>query len=216
MSLKPVKVKICGLTEEEMVDAAIDAGADFVGVVFFENSPRHVTIERANELLEFVPEEVTRVGLFVDPDNAFLDQVMNHLRLDLFQFHGRETPDRIEAVRQEYGMPVMKALGIATAADLDAAQAYAEVADWLLFDAKAPAAADRPGGNAVSFDWSLLAGRKWACPWMLAGGLDAGNVAEAVRLSGARAVDVSSGVERAPGVKDAEKIAAFIRAAKGD
>ncbi|HVI53063.1 MAG TPA: phosphoribosylanthranilate isomerase [Candidatus Sulfotelmatobacter sp.] len=215
MSVKPVKVKICGLTDEETVDAAIDAGADFVGVVFFDKSPRGVTIERANELLEFVPEEVQRVGLFVDPSNEFLDQIMNNLRLDLFQFHGSETPERIDEVHMEYGMPVMKALGVSSAADLDAAQTYAEVCDWLLFDAKAPAGADRPGGNAAAFDWSLLAGRKWACPWMLAGGLHAGNVAEAVRLSGARAVDVSSGVESAPGVKDAEKIAAFIRAAKG-
>lgn len=215
MTIKPVKVKICGLTDEEAVDAAIDAGADFVGVVFFDKSPRNVSIERANELLEFVPEEVQRVGLFVDPSNEFLDQVMNNLRLDLFQFHGTETPQRIDDVHMEYGMPVMKALGISSAADLDAAREYADVCDWLLFDAKAPAGSDRPGGNATAFDWSLLAGRKWPCPWMLAGGLHAGNVAEAVRLSGARAVDVSSGVENAPGVKDAEKIAAFIRAAKG-
>jgi len=215
MSGKSVKVKICGLTDEEMVDAAIDAGADFVGVVFFDKSPRNVTIERANELLEFVPEEVQRVGLFVDPTNQFLDQIMNNLRLDLFQFHGSETPERIDEVHMEYGMPVMKALGVSTAADLDAAQAYAEVCDWLLFDAKPPVGADRPGGNAAPFDWALLAGRKWSCPWMLAGGLHSGNVAEAIRLSGARAVDVSSGVENAPGVKDAEKIAAFIRAAKG-
>ena len=215
MSAKPVKVKICGLTDEETVDAAIDAGADFVGVVFFEKSPRHVTIERANELLEFVPEEVQRVGLFVDPTNEFLDQIMNNLRLDLFQFHGNESPERIEEVRLEYGMPVMKALGISSAADLDAAEKYAEVCDWLLFDAKPPEGAERPGGNAAAFDWSLLAGRKWACPWMLAGGLNAANVAEAIKLSGAKAVDVSLGVESAPGVKDAEKIAAFIRAAKG-
>ena len=210
-----VKVKICGLTDEEMVDAAIDAGADMVGVVFFEKSPRHVSIERANELLEFVPEEVTRVGLFVNPDNAFLDQIMNNLRLDLFQFHGTESPERIEEVRLEYGMPVMKAVAISSAADIEAAMAYAEVCDWLLFDAKPPADSDLPGGNAVSFDWSLLAGRKWPCPWMLAGGLTADNVVEAIRKSGARAVDVSSGVESAPGIKDAEKIAAFIRAAKG-
>jgi len=215
MPAKPVQVKICGLTEEEMVDAAIDAGADFVGVVFFDKSPRGVTIERANELLEFVPEEVMRVGLFVDPDNAFLDEIMNNLRLDLFQFHGKETPQRIEEVRMEYGMPVMKALHIASAADLDAAEDYAQVADWLLFEAKPPAGADRPGGNATSFDWSLLKGRKFSCPWMLAGGLHPDNVAEAIAQSGARAVDVSSGVESAPGVKDAEKIAAFIRAAKG-
>ena len=212
---KSVKVKICGLTDEDAVDAALDAGADFVGVVLFDKSPRAVSIERAAEVLEFVPEDILRVGLFVDPDDALLENAMNNLRLDMFQLHGHESPERIEEIRQEFGMPVMKALGISTAADLDAAQAYAEIADWLLFDAKPPADADRPGGNAVAFDWSLLKGRKFACPWMLAGGLTIDNVAEAIKLSGAKAVDVSSGVESASGVKDAEKIAAFIKAARG-
>jgi len=212
---KSVKVKICGLTDEDAVDAALDAGADFVGVVLFDKSPRAVSIERAAEVLEFVPEDILRVGLFVDPDDALLENAMNNLRLDMFQLHGHESPERIEEIRQEFGMPVMKALGISTAADLDAAQAYAEIADWLLFDAKPPADADRPGGNAVSFDWTLLKGRKFACPWMLAGGLTIDNVAEAIKQSGAKAVDVSSGVESAPGVKDAEKIAAFIKAARG-
>ena len=216
MAKQPVQVKICGLTDEEMVDEAIEAGADFLGVVFFAKSPRNLTIERAAEVLEFVPEEVKRVGLFVNPQDAFLEDVMNNLRLDMFQLHGSESPERVEEIRLEYGMPVIKALGISSASDLDAAQAYADVADWLLFDAKAPAGADRPGGNAAAFDWSLLKGRKWACPWMLAGGLNPDNVAEAIRLSGARAVDVSSGVESAPGVKDAAKVAAFIRAAKGE
>lgn len=212
---KPVKIKICGMTDEEMVDVAIEAGADFLGVVFFEKSPRHVSIDRAAEVLEFVPEEVLRVGLFVDPDDRFLDQAMNNLRLDLFQLHGKETPERVEAIRLEYGMPVIKALGVSSAADLDAAAAYAEVADWLLFDAKPPVDADRPGGNAAAFDWSLLKGRKFACPWILAGGLTPENVAEAIKLSGAKAVDVSSGVESAPGVKDAAKIEAFIKAVRG-
>lgn len=209
------KVKICGLTDEDAVEAAVNAGADFLGVVFFPDSPRAVSIERAQQILEFVPEGVHRVGLFVDADNAFLDRVMNHLRLDLFQFHGKETPERIESVRQEYGMPVMKALGIQSAADIDAASEFAKVADWLLLDAKAPADALRPGGNAAPFDWSLLAGRHLQVPWMLAGGLTADNVADAIRVSEARAVDVSSGVETSPGCKDAAKIAAFIRAAKG-
>lgn len=212
---KTVKVKICGLTDEEAVDAAVEAGADMIGVVFFEKSPRHVSIERAAELLEFVPEEVQRVGLFVEPDDALLDAVMNNVRLDLFQFHGKETPERVEAVRMEYGMPVIKAVGISVAADLGLADAYAEAADWLLFDAKAPPEADRPGGNAAAFDWTVLKGRRWPLPWLLAGGLTADNVAEAVRLSGAKAVDVSSGVETAPGVKDAALIAKFIAAAKG-
>lgn len=215
MTDSPVKVKICGLTDEDAVDAAIDAGADYLGVVFFEKSPRHVSLERAAEILQFVPEEVQRVGLFVDPDDALLNAVMNNVRLDYFQFHGQETPERVEAARLEFGMPVIKALGISTAADLDAAMAYAEVADALLFDAKPPAGADRPGGNAAAFDWSILKGRRWSVPWFLAGGLAADTVAEAIKLSGAKAVDVSSGVESAPGVKDADLIARFIAAAKG-
>ncbi|HXP98382.1 MAG TPA: phosphoribosylanthranilate isomerase [Telmatospirillum sp.] len=210
----PITVKICGLTDEDAVEAAIEAGADMLGVVFFAKSPRAVSIERAAEILQWVPDEVQKVGLFVDPTDALLTDVMNNVRLDFFQLHGTCSPERVEQVRQEYGMPVIKALGLSSPADLDGAAAYAAVADWLLFDAKAPADADRPGGNAVAFDWSILQGRTWACPWLLAGGLTVGTVAEAIRLSGAKAVDVSSGVESAPGVKDAELIAKFIAAAK--
>jgi phosphoribosylanthranilate isomerase len=209
-----VKVKICGLTDEDAVEAAMDAGADFLGVVFFEKSPRAVSIERAAEILQWVPEDVYKVGLFVDPDDALLNAVMNNVRLDFFQLHGAETPQRIEQVRLEFGMPVIKALGVSNAADLDRAADYAAVADWMLFDAKAPADADCPGGNGRAFDWSILKGRTWPCPWMLAGGLTESTVGEAILLSGATAVDVSSGVESAPGVKDPERIAKFIAAAK--
>ncbi len=211
----PIQVKICGLTDEDAVEAALDAGADLLGVVFFDNSPRTISLERAAEILQWVPEEIKKVGLFVDPTDALLNAVMNHVRLDFFQLHGAESPERVEQVRLEFGMPVIKALGISGAADLDAAAVYADVADGLLFDAKPPAGALRPGGNAVPFDWSILQGRTWACPWLLAGGLTAETVAEAIRLSGAKAVDVSSGVESAPGVKDLDKIAKFIAAAKG-
>ena len=210
-----MKVKICGINSEDALEAAVAGGADLVGVVFFPPSPRQVSVARAAELLQFLPRTVQRVGLFVDPDDGLLDQVMNNLRLDWFQFHGRETPERVEAVRQEYGMRVIKAVPVAEAADLDAAQAYAEVADWLLFDAKAPPGADRPGGNAAVFDWTMLKGRRWPVPWMLAGGLTPANVAEAIAASGAKAVDVSSGVESAPGVKDAALIAEFVKQAKG-
>jgi phosphoribosylanthranilate isomerase len=205
-----VKVKICGLTDEDAVEAAMDAGADFLGVVFFEKSPRNVDVERAAEILQWVPEEIGRVGLFVNPDNDLLNRVMNHVRLDYFQLHGTETPERVEQVRLEFGMPVIKAVPLSEAADLDLAATYEQVADWLLFDAKAPAGADRPGGNALSFDWSLLKDRHWACPWFLAGGLTPANVAEAIRASGAQAVDVSSGVEKATGIKDPDLIAQFI------
>ena len=210
-----VEVKICGITDEEAMDAAIEAGADYVGLVFYPPSPRAVTAERAAELVEFTPAEVAKVGLFVDPDDATLDRVLTRVRLDLLQLHGGETPERIEAIRLEYGLPVMKVIAVAAAEDLAAAEPFLAVTDRLLFDAKPPKGATLPGGNAVSFDWTILKGRKWGVPWMLAGGLTAANVAEAVRISGATAVDVSSGVETAPGIKDAVKIRAFIAAARG-
>lgn len=211
----PVEVKICGITDEEAMDAAIEGGADYVGLVFFAKSPRNVTPDRAAELVEFAPGDVTKVGLFVDPDDATLDSVLTRVRLDLLQLHGSETPERVEAIRLEYGLPVMKVLSVSVADDLAAAEPYLAVADRLLFDAKPPKGALLPGGNAVSFDWTILTGRKWGLPWMLAGGLTPANVAEAIRVSGAPCVDVSSGVESAPGVKDVEKIQAFIKAARG-
>lgn len=210
-----VEVKICGITDEEAMDAAIEAEADYVGLVFYPPSPRAVTPERAAELVEFTPGEITKVGLFVDPDDSWLETVLTQVRLDLLQLHGNETPERIEAIRLEYGIPVMKVISIASADDLAAAEPFLAVTDRLLFDAKPPKGATLPGGNATSFDWTILQGRKWGVPWMLAGGLTPANVAEAIRISGAMAVDVSSGVESAPGVKDAEKIRAFINAVRG-
>jgi len=182
--------------------------------VFFAKSPRAVTPERAAALLEGVPRRILRVGLFVDPDARLLDRVLSRVRLDLLQLHGHESPARVAAIRRDWGIPAMKAIGVSSASDLEAAHAYAEVADRLMFDAKPPKGATRPGGNARAFDWTLLAGRRWKLPWMLAGGLTARNVAQAIRLSGAPAVDVSSGVESSPGVKDPAKIRRFIRAAK--
>ena len=207
----PVQVKICGITTDEAMDAAIEAGADLVGLVFYPPSPRALTPESAALLTELLPPEIIKVGLFVDADDDWLDQVMSETRIDLIQCHGSESPERIEAIRLEYGVPVMKM--IPAGPDLDrVAQPYFEAADWLLFDAPPQAL---PGGNGVSFDWSVLAGRSWPLPWMLAGGLTPENVADAIRLTGATAVDVSSGVESSPGVKDPDKIRAFIRAAKG-
>jgi phosphoribosylanthranilate isomerase len=209
-----VQVKICGLNDEDAIDAALEAGADFLGFVFFAKSPRAVTAEQAAELTQFI-EGAQKVGLFVDPDDALLDEVTSHLRLDLLQFHGSETPERLAQVREEYGVPVMKVIPVATPDDLAAAEPFYDVVDWLLFDAKPPKGSDLPGGNAVSFDWSILKGFKCPVPWMLAGGLTAANVAEAIKATGAKAVDVSSGVESSPGVKDPAKIQAFVAAAKG-
>jgi phosphoribosylanthranilate isomerase len=210
-----VEVKICGITDDEAMDAAIEAGADYLGLVFFDKSPRALSPERAAELTQFI-EGIGMVGLFVDPDDALLDAVLSQVRLDLLQFHGSESPGRLEQIRLDFALPVMKVIPIANAADLAAAEPYLGIADRLLFDAKPPKDAALPGGNALSFDWSILKGYRSPLPWMLAGGLNPANVAEAITLTGAPAVDVSSGVESAPGVKDADKIRAFIAAAKGE
>ncbi|WP_147164578.1 phosphoribosylanthranilate isomerase [Pararhodospirillum oryzae] len=212
-------IKICGLTEEDGLDAAVEAGVDMIGFVFFPRSPRAVTPAQAAELLDGVPYPdeggPLRVGLFVDPDDATLEAVFNAVRLDLIQLHGNETPERVEAVRFEFGCEVMKALPVGGPADLAAVGAYADVADRLLLDARPPADADRPGGNAQAFDWSLLEGWESPVPWMLAGGLTPETVEAAVRLTNAPGVDVSSGVERLPGIKDPERIARFVRAVRG-
>jgi len=206
-------VKICGLTDEDSIDVALDAGADFLGFVFFDKSPRNVTAEQAAELTQFV-EGVEKVGLFVNPTDEFLAEVLTHVRLDILQFHGDESPERLDQIRQDFAIPVMKSLAISDAEDLRAAEAFFPVVDYLLFDATPPKGSDRPGGNAVSFDWTLLQAFHCPVPWLLAGGLTPENVAEALRVSGAAGVDVSSGVEKAPGIKDAEKIRRFIAAIK--
>lgn len=209
----PVDVKICGLNAPDAVAAAVDGGARLVGFVFFPASPRAVTPACAGALAAAVPAGIVKVGLVVDADDAALEAIVAGAALDMLQLHGHETPQRVAAVRARFALPVMKAVPIAAEADVAAAHAYEDIADRLMFDARPPKGATRPGGNALAFDWELLAGRRWALPWILAGGLDAGNVAEAVRTSGAPAVDVSSGVEDAPGVKSPEKIRAFLQVA---
>lgn len=208
----PTRVKICGLRDAVMLDAAVQAGAAYVGLVFFEKSPRNVTLAQAAALAAMVPAGVAKVALVVDADDAQLDALLAQVPVDILQLHGAETPARVTAVKARYGLPVMKAVGVAGPDDLAALDAYAQVADQLLVDAKPPKGADLPGGNGLAFDWRLIAGRRWPVPWMLAGGLTPANVAQAVELTGARQVDVSSGVESAPGVKDAELIAAFCAA----
>ena len=213
----PIAVKICGINADAACAAAAGAGADAIGLVFYPPSPRFVTLAEARDIAAQVPGQVTRVGLFVDPDDATLEQTLADVPIDLLQLHGRETPERVAAIRERFGLPVMKAIRVAAREDVDAAEAYCGVADRLLFDAKPPKdmKGALPGGNALAFDWDLLAGRTWPIPWMLSGGLDAGNVAEALRVSRAPAVDVSSGVEDRPGVKSPDKIRAFLAAAKG-
>lgn len=212
----PVAVKICGLKDAEAIGAAVGGGASYVGLVFYPPSPRVVTPAQARDLGALVPPAVKKVGLFVDPDDALLDRVLSQAPLDMIQLHGDEDPARVARIKTRTKLPVLKAIKIAKRADIDAADDFEDVADMLLFDAKAPTdmADALPGGNGLVFDWNLLAGRRWKRPWMLSGGLDAGNVAQAVRISGARAVDVSSGVESAPGVKDPAAIKAFLDAVK--
>jgi phosphoribosylanthranilate isomerase len=207
------QVKICGLREPRHVQAAADAGARYLGFVFFPRSPRHVTVDDAAQLVADVPLGIARVGLFVDPDDTLLTQTLDRVPLDVIQLHGRESPERVAAVKALTGLPVMKAVGISGPDDLPALTDYGLVADMLLVDAKAPKDAQLPGGNGLAFDWRLLVGRKWLRPWLLAGGLTPQNVAEAIRLTGARGVDVSSGVETAPGQKDSDLIRAFVAAA---
>ena len=208
-----VRVKICGLRTVADVAAVAAAGAAYAGFVFFPKSPRNLTVAQARDLALAAPEGLAKVALVVDAEDAVLDEIVARVPLDMLQLHGHESPDRVAEVRARYGLPVMKAVGVADEGDLAALFDYSTVADQILVDAKPPKGADLPGGNGLSFDWRLVAQRRWLRPWMLAGGLTAENVAEAVRLTQARQVDVSSGVESAPGVKDAARIAAFVRAA---
>ncbi|AUH63296.1 phosphoribosylanthranilate isomerase [Paracoccus zhejiangensis] len=207
------QVKICGLSQPEHVAAAVEAGARYLGFVFFPKSPRAVSPDEAARLMADIPAGIARVGLFVDPDDALLTGTLAVAPLDMIQLHGKESPARVAEIKALTGLPVMKALGVAGPGDLDALWDYGLVADMLLVDAKAPKDAVLPGGNGLAFDWRLLTGRKWLKPWLLAGGLTPANVAEAIRLTGASGVDVSSGVETAPGQKDSDLIRDFIAAA---
>ena len=209
-----IRVKICGLRTAADMAAVVAAGAAYAGFVFFPKSPRHLTTDQARLLAFAAPPGLAKVALTVNADDAQLDAICDAVPLDMLQLHGTESPERVAQVRARYGLPVMKAVGVADEADLAALTEYSLAADQILIDAKPPKGADLPGGNGLAFDWRLLVGRKWLRPWMLAGGLTPENVADAIRLTGARQVDVSSGVETAPGVKDAGLMAAFVKAAQ--
>ena len=207
-----VTAKICGIKDAAAMQTAVDNGAGFVGFVFYPQSPRSITPGTAAQLAAMAPEGVTKVGLFVDPDNVLLSQVLDEVPLDILQLHGEETPSRCGEIRERFDLPVMKAIKVGKLEDVETANNYRGVVDWLMFDAKAPESRPGalPGGNALAFDWTLLAGWIWPVPWMLAGGLNADNVATAVSRSGADFVDVSSGVESAPGKKDPAEIVRFL------
>jgi phosphoribosylanthranilate isomerase len=208
-----IRVKICGLRTPADVTAVARAGAAYAGFVFVAKSPRNLTLPEAREAALAAPPGLAKVALTVDADDATLDAIVEAVPLDMLQLHGHETPDRVAEVRARYRLPVMKALGVADEGDLPAILDFSTVADQLLIDAKPPRGADLPGGNGLAFDWRLIARRRWLRPWMLAGGLTEANVAEAIRLTGAQQVDVSSGVEGAVGVKNHARIAAFVAAA---
>lgn len=207
-------VKICGLSTRATLDAALTAGADMVGLVFFPPSPRHVGLDAARDLADAARGHAGIVALTVDADDNQLEAIMTAVGPDLLQLHGRETPERIAAIKRRFALPVMKAVPVATRDDLTTLPAYAAVADRILFDARAPKGATRPGGLGATFDWTLLQGLDLALPFMVSGGLSADNVADAVRITRAGGVDISSGVESSPGVKDPDLIRAFIRAAR--
>lgn len=210
----PVSVKICGLATVKDVHACAQAGANYMGLVFFEKSPRNISIPAARELALAAPLGLAKVALVVNPSDAELDAITQTVPLDMIQLHGKETPERVAQVKARYGLPVMKAVGIADADDLPKLESYFGVADQILVDAKPPQGGELPGGNGLSFDWRLIAGRRWPCPWMLAGGLIPDNVAEAVKMTGATQVDVSSGVEDAPGIKSPDLIQKFVQSSR--
>ena len=210
-----ISVKICGLTAPEHVRAAVEAGARYIGFNFFPKSPRYAPIAQAAALASDMPVGVAKVALAVNFSDAQLDEIVAGVPLDMLQLHGAESPERVAEVKSRFGLPVIKAIGVAEAEDLAAIDLYSDVADQLLVDAKPPKNSELPGGNGLPFDWRLLAGRKyWRTPWMLSGGLNPDNVAEAIRMTGAKQVDVASGVESAPGVKDPGLIRSFIEAAR--
>jgi phosphoribosylanthranilate isomerase len=207
-------VKICGLSTSETLDVALQAGADMVGFVFFPASPRHISLETARELGKQAKGCALKVALTVDADDATLANIVETLRPDMLQLHGGESVARLRDIKQTFGLPVMKAIPVESPADLAALPGYAAIADRILFDARAPKGATRPGGLGAVFDWHLLEKLDLTLPFMVSGGLNAANVADAIRITRAGGVDVSSSVERAPGVKDPELIQAFIRAAR--
>ena len=210
----PVRVKICGVTSQQLMRDVGNAGAQYAGLVFFEKSPRNLSLDKARSISLEAPTGLAKVALLVNPSDRFLDSLTTTVPLDMIQLHGSETPERVSEIKQKTGLPVMKAIGVAEKDDLRKLDVYATVADQLMVDAKPAKDAILPGGNGYAFDWSLLQGRRWTGPWMLAGGLNPENVAQAIAITGAQQIDVSSGVEICPGKKDKRKINAFVRAAQ--
>ncbi len=215
--IKDIKVKICGISEHEAMSAVLESGADFIGFVFYPPSPRHVTAAQAANICRGVPNrlvsKVSKVGLFVNPDDKLLEQVINEIDIDMVQLHGMETSRRVNSIKSKFGLPVIKAISLKTKDDISIVQDYEDVCDWLLFDTKTPDG-DLPGGSGKSFDWNLLKGKTFSRPWMLSGGLNLRNIDKAMEITSPDAIDVSSGVESSRGVKDCQKIRDFINKVK--
>ena len=209
-----VRVKICGLTDLESVNTSVKWGADYLGFVFYKNSPRYISVDNAVELFSSIPSHISKVGLFVNPDNDILESVTNKIKLDYVQLHGNESPDMVYGIRSKHNIPIIKAIGVADRTDVLRAKSYFDCADIILFDAKPSEKSSLPGGNARSFSWDIVADYSENIRWFLAGGLNPSNVSTAITVSGAAAVDVSSGVEKELGKKDSKLIRAFIRSAK--
>ena len=209
-----VAAKICGINDEASLGAAVNGGAQFVGFIFYPPSHRYITPEKAARLVSNSPGKVSWVGLTVDADDITIGRILDEVPLDFLQCHGRESPARVAEIKSCFSLPVIKAINIEGPEDIEGAKGYEQCADWLLFDAKPPKSTPNalPGGNAIAFDWTLLTNCRWFLPWMLSGGLDADNVADAIKVSGAQVVDVSSGVEDRPGIKSPARIAAFLDA----
>ena len=209
-----VRVKICGITSQQLMRDVGNAGAQYAGLVFFEKSPRNLSLDKARSIALEAPTGLAKVALLVNPSDRFLDSLTTTVPLDMIQLHGSETPERVSEIKQKTGLPVMKSIGVAEKDDLKKLEVYATVADQLMVDAKPAKDAILPGGNGYAFDWSLLQGQRWTGPWMLAGGLNLENVAQAIAITGTQQIDVSSGVEIRPGEKDKQKINAFVTAAQ--
>lgn len=205
-----IRVKICGITNKQDMDAIIKYDAHYAGLMFFEKSPRFVETELARQLSLHAGNKIKKVAVAVNPDTRFLDEIVENVPLDFIQLHGEETPERVKEIKLKYQIPVIKAIGISEAKDLKLVSIFSEVSDQLLIDAKPPKSSILPGGNGLSFDWNLIKNIKFDCPWLLAGGLNSKNAANAIDLTGATQLDLSSGVERSPGVKDENKIASFM------
>lgn len=216
MTKMTVSAKICGIRDETALDAAVAGGARFAGLVFYPPSPRYVTPDAAARLTSKMRDRISLVGLVVDADDSVINSILDHMSLDFLQCHGKESPSRVAKIKVKFGLPVIKAISIGGWEDVDQAKEYEADADWLLFDAKPPKSMTNalPGGNALAFDWALIANHTWKLPWILSGGLNANNVAEAIEISGAQVVDVSSGVENRPGVKSPARIKSFLDAAQ--